>query len=65
MRLIYLDKYETMDDNMSDSQVGARKGKSVRNHFWIMNGVICDVLQWTCKYSTISNVLTACDWRNA
>ena len=44
MRLIYLDKYEVLDQSMSDSQVGARKGKSVRNHIWILNGVICDVL---------------------
>lgn len=44
MRLIYLDKYEVLDESMSDSQVGARKGKSVRNHIWILNGVICDVL---------------------
>jgi hypothetical protein len=29
---------------MSDSQVGARGGKSVRNHIWILNGVICDIL---------------------
>ena len=44
MRLIYLDKYEVLDQSMSDSQVGAKKGKSVRNHIWILNGVICDVL---------------------
>ena len=44
MRLIYLDKYEILDENMSDSQVGARKGKSVRNHIWVLNGVICDIL---------------------
>ena len=44
MRLIYLDKYESLDQSMSDSQVGARKGKSVRNHIWVLNGIICDVL---------------------
>ena len=43
MRMIYLDEYETLDNSMSDSQVGARKGKSVRNHIWILNGVICDL----------------------
>ena len=25
--------------NMSDSNIGARKGKSFRNHIWIMNGI--------------------------
>ena len=44
MRLIYLDTYELLDLSMSDCQVGARKGKSVRNHIWVLNGVICDVL---------------------
>ena len=29
---------------MSDSQVGGRRGKNVRNHVWIVNGIICDVL---------------------
>ena len=44
MRLIYKDKYSIIDTNMSDSQVGGRKGKNVRNHIWILNGIICDVL---------------------
>ena len=44
MKLIYNDKYEEIDDSMSDSQVGARKRKSIRNHVWIINGVIIDVL---------------------
>ena len=44
MRLIYEDEYEKIDFSMSDSQVGARKGKSIRNHIWIVNRVICDVL---------------------
>ena len=44
MRLVYLDCYDTLDASMSDSQVGGRKGKSVRNHIWILNGIICDIL---------------------
>ena len=44
MRLVYLDCYNTLDSTISDSQVGGRKGKSVRNHIWIVNGIICDVL---------------------
>ena len=44
MRLIYHDSYKTLDKSISDSQVGGRKGKSVRNHIWILNAVICDVL---------------------
>ena len=37
MRMIYLDKYEGLDLSMSDSQVGGRRGKSVRNHIWVFN----------------------------
>ena len=44
MRMIYLDKYSCLDDSMSDAQVGGRKGRSVRNHIWVLNAVICDIL---------------------
>ena len=44
MKMIYVDKYNIIDENMSDSQVGGRKGKNVRNHIWILNGIISDVL---------------------
>ena len=44
MRLMYMDTYNTVDSNMSDSQVRGRKGKNVRNHIRIVNGVIVDVL---------------------
>ena len=44
MKLIYIDNYQIIDKNMSDSQVGARKRKNVRNHIWIVNGIIRDVL---------------------
>ena len=44
MKLIYMDEYEVIDSSMSDSQIGARKGKNIRNHIWMVNGVICDVL---------------------
>ena len=44
MRLIYLDYYPQLDKSMSDSQVRARKGKNIRNHIWIVNGIISDVL---------------------
>ena len=43
-RLIYIDYYSILDISMSDSQIGARKGKNIRNHLWIVYGVISDVL---------------------
>ena len=44
MKLIYKDIYQEIDESMSDSQVGSRKGKNIRNHVWIINGIINDVL---------------------
>ena len=44
MKLIYVDKYNIINENMSDSQVGARRGKNVRNHIWVLNGIISEVL---------------------
>ena len=45
MKLVYNDKMKILDENMSDSQVGARKNKNIRNHTWILNGVINEVLK--------------------
>ena len=44
MRLVYGDKYDSIDDNMSDSNVGSRKNKSIRNHLFVLNAVINDVM---------------------
>ena len=43
MRLIYMDYYPLLEKSMSDSQIGARKGKNIRNHLWIIHGIITDV----------------------
>ena len=45
MKLIYQDKYDIVDKNMSDSNVGARKKKSIRNHIFILNGIINEAIQ--------------------
>ena len=45
MRLMYNDKYPTIDRNMSDSQMGGRKGKGCRNNIFIVNGIINDVMK--------------------
>ena len=50
MKLIYRDKYDLIDNSMSDSQIGSRKGKSVRNHIWVINGIISDVLSTKKKH---------------
>ena len=40
MKLVYKDKYPTVDESMSDSQIGARKKKNIHNHIFILNGII-------------------------
>jgi hypothetical protein len=45
MKLIYGDKYDIVDKNMSDSNVGARKKKNIRNHIFIINGIINEALE--------------------
>ena len=45
MKLVYDDEYSTIEDNMSDSNIGARKEKSVQNHIFILNGVINEVIR--------------------
>ena len=44
MKMIYNDKYALLDRSMSDSNVGARQGKNIRNHIFVINGIINDVL---------------------
>ena len=39
IRLIYNRKYETIDSSMTYSNIGARRGKSCRNHIWIINSI--------------------------
>ena len=43
-KLIYRDKYEMIDQNMSDSNIGARRGRQVKNHLFILHGVINSVI---------------------
>ena len=42
--MIYHDKYDTIEASMSDSNIGARKQKNIRNHIFVVNSVIHDVL---------------------
>ena len=44
MKLIYKDEYETVDESMSDSNIGARKFKNIRNHIFIIDADINEVL---------------------
>ena len=44
MRMIYNSKYGSIDKNISDGQMGARKGKGCKSNIWIINGIIHETL---------------------
>ena len=44
MKLIYKDKSKVIDSNTSDFQIGGRKGKNVRDHIFVVNGIVQDTL---------------------
>ena len=35
-KIIYLEKYPHLDENMSDSNIGARRKKNIKNHLFII-----------------------------
>ena len=45
MRLIYNMKYDQIDRNMSDCQMGGRKKKSCKNNIFVINGIIHEVMK--------------------
>ena len=57
MKLIYNRTYTSIDVNMSDAQIGARKKKSVRNHLYVLNAVLSDVMATRRKEAIYINVL--------
>ena len=42
--LMLRDNYPEIDSNMSDSNIGARKGRNIRDHTFVINGVIAETL---------------------
>ena len=44
-KLIYNEKYEDIDMGMSDSNIGGRKKKNIKNHLFIIYGIINSVLR--------------------
>ena len=45
MRMIYNEKYPTIDRNMSDCQMGGRKEKGCNNNIFLINGIIHEVMK--------------------
>ena len=57
MNLIYSKIYEKDDASMTDSQIGARKKKSVRNHPFVLNSIMSDVMSSVKKKPRNLNVM--------
>ena len=57
MKLIYGRTYEKVDVIMTDSQIGARKKKSVRIHLFVVNSIISDVMSSVKKKPIDLNVM--------
>ena len=51
MKLIYERTYDKVDQSMTDSQIGARNKRSVRNHLFILNSILGDVMSSVKKES--------------
>ena len=44
-RMLYNEYYPSLEENMSPSNIGAMKNKNIRNHLFILYGIINSVLQ--------------------
>ena len=44
-KLTYHDKYDDIDIHMSDSKIGARKNKNIRNHLFMIYGIMNSVIK--------------------
>ena len=60
MKLIYRRNYKTIDSNMSESNIGGRKGRSCRDHIFVVNGIIQDAL---CSKKSKPLDLFICDYK--
>ena len=39
-KMIYSDKYDIIDNSMSGSNIGGRKGRNIRDHLFVINGIL-------------------------
>ena len=53
MKMLLKDEYDMIDQYMSDSNVGGRKGKRIQDHLFIINGIIFDHARSNKKSITI------------
>ena len=53
-RLIYNDEYKTIDYNLTDCNVGARKGRNIRDNIFVINAIMSDAVNNTKEALDIS-----------
>ena len=46
-KLIYLDEYGSIDQNLTDANVGGRKGRNIRDNIFVMSAVTNSILNGT------------------
>ena len=39
-KLIYIDEFETIDKNLTDSNVGGRRGRNIRDNIFVLSAII-------------------------
>ena len=42
-RLIFSDEYETLENKLTDSHVGGRKGRNIRDNIFVLDAIINSV----------------------
>ena len=57
MKLVLERTYEKVTQSMSDCKIGAQKNKSVRNHLFVLNSIISDVMSSKKKKSVDLNIM--------
>ena len=62
-KVIYFDKYGDIDRNMSNSNIGARKDRNIKNHLFMINGIINSVVKgnFDCIDIQIYDIIKAFD----
>ena len=46
-KLLYEDEYDTIDEELSDCNIGGRRGRNIRDHLFVVYAVINDVINGT------------------
>ena len=58
MKMLHDRAYDTVAQSMTDSQIGAQRKKSVRNHMFVLNSIMSDVLSSKKKTYIDLNIIT-------